>query len=753
MAISLRKRGWLFSRISHWSGILTDIDPGGLKLAQAIKTACAVVVSGFLCHAFATQIPTLTLPDFAKDFPWFSSAFESAKAAKGLPTSLTILGAAITLNFFLLIPGAGWALEFRRMCMAVALSFAILLPVAWIGPAEFGYGDKPMAILWVALIGIGLYLRRWGQIAGNYGLLIILVGLFAMILNPTKAEGFWFAPTILIASLVTFAFRFLTLRPSAINAFRIRARRFLGSANEALETLTREDLTQYADDHPELAKAINTNLRHYWHAVQLSLEQATLENPSIDSRLRAQVVALYRMIMALEVITDSFLRLSASERKVWSADERLSGALKKIRDNLSHPVAIGFPSEAVADPKLESLLDDLLTDQNTTAGQKLQPARIIVGLRRLEKALYDYFQGRSEIESATIPSDNRKIKAEIKRDASRGASRLALQGLIAAAITTGLQFIFALDHAYWATLTVALVLNATVGQTLRRMGRRVLGTAIGVAVAIGLVYLTGDASAPKFIVIFVALVVTFLTVQTHYGIASAGIGLMVTLLIHVGMGASIASMSARAYETFIGAGVALVVALLIVPSYSSDLVRKRLIDFLKDAAEAIKHITGKNDGQSTFSVPLATRLQAILNEAPAIAAEHLSGSEHRRVVSETLSLLDVLVSYIGLFEAGLQLLDLESLPETAKNTLKDLDKRINDAFSQVVARLEHPSPTPSTEDLSIVFPLGQDHMAQAVEGTQTIATKDSLVIIAHVFYGNRIGRALNDLVPVTARIK
>ncbi|MEM0965454.1 MAG: FUSC family protein [Verrucomicrobiota bacterium] len=758
-----RNRGLFVSLASRWFGALVDLDPGGIKFALAAKTIVAVVVTGFLCYGFGSLVPSLSLPDFAKSIPWFSKTFEAAREAKGLPTTLTILGAGMTLNYFFLVQGAGWALEFRRVCIAAAISLAVLFPVSLIGPGDFSYGGQVLTILWVPLIGFGLYLRRWGPTAGSFGIIVVNMGLFAVILNPTKAEGLWFAPTILIAALVTFFFRFLILRPSAVNAFRVLSNRFLGSLNEALATVSDDhfrtrstavgDGQKKASNASEVFKALNPKLRHDWHLVQASLEQATLESPKLESRLRAQVVALYRMVMAFEVMSDAFSQLGPNAFKDWAGADRLLNTLDRIRDKLSHPVTIGFPSESAADPQLEALLDEVLTDQVSPPDQKLQPMRIVIGLQRFEKALNDYFRGHSEIENAAIHDKATEFKDETKRDAARAATRLGLQALVATTITTSLQFLFDLNHAYWATLTVAYVLTATVGQTILRTGRRALGTAIGVVIAIAVVYVFGSAIVPQVIMIMIALVLTIVTLQTKYGIASTGIGILVPLLVHFALGADIATMFARIYETFIGVGVALLATLLIVPTFTSDFLHRKLSAFLKDTAEAFKQISGTNTKHSTFSVPLATRLQAIVDEAPEIEAEQMSAGERRRNISETLSLLDVLVSYIGLFESGRQLLSLDDLPTAIRTTVKDLDARINGAFAQLVELMKQPPTGDSSEKPAAIFPVKEEPISKVVQESVDIPSRESLVIVTHIFTGNRIGGTLNDLVPLITQIK
>lgn len=133
---------------------------------------------------------------------------------------------------------------------------------------------------------------------------------------------------------------------------------------------------------------------------------------------------------------------------------------------------------------------------------------------------------------------------------------MAIQGIVATAITTTLDLVLHLDnHAYWATLTVIFVLGNSVGETYVRVRYRTV-TAIGVAFGLGAVALFSDNVWILAVMCLVCQMISLVTVRDRYDISSAMIGFSVVVALHIVSGLDAHGMVARIYETVIGAGVA-----------------------------------------------------------------------------------------------------------------------------------------------------------------------------------------------------
>ena len=134
------------------------------------------------------------------------------------------------------------------------------------------------------------------------------------------------------------------------------------------------------------------------------------------------------------------------------------------------------------------------------------------------------------------------------------STRLALQGLVGVAIATALDLGFAMDHGYWTTITAFLILSSSLGETLLRGQKRVLGTAIGVFAALAYIWVFGAAG--NLVLGFLsalALGLVIVTMFRFWVMTAVGIGFMVISALHLVEGLQIDAMMARIYETAIGA--------------------------------------------------------------------------------------------------------------------------------------------------------------------------------------------------------
>ncbi|MEM1130144.1 MAG: FUSC family protein [Pseudomonadota bacterium] len=735
-------------RQSPWARIqdvYVDLDPAGLKLALAVKTVLGSAVTVILALYFAKLIPDLSIPEAFPKFYWydaFAARFAAAQQAEGLDQVLPMLAAVITFLSFLLHPVASYRIEMRWFGIIGTSTFVLVSAVGLAGPGSWGYGVAPVSILWVAMITVGIYARRWGPATMQFGLLTAMLGVILVNTNPTYEVGFWFAPTVLIALVVTFVFRFLTIRPSAQRAYRLFAVRFLKEIGQGLQAF--RDLDPDAGG----AAASHRSLRRSWAMFQQFLPIVSLEVPGLKSRFAAQVLGAYRMMIVFYGLADSYAAMSDRQRRALMTDPQMRDGLDALITRFRDPQAVAFPSEGVADTRFADLHDASLAPERAKSIQDLQPARFLAGIRRLEEVLTEVMSARSEIEVSPIPSTD----PDAQGMASRGmAARLALQAFVAASITTALQFIFDLDYAYWATMTVALVLNGKVGHTMVKSFQRTYGTAIGVVIAIALVPLIGGDTWLEVALIGLCMPFVMLTIERNYLLGSAGIGFGVAMLIHVAAGAGVEGMVSRAYETAIGAGVALLAAWLLFPMFSSKANDARLADFL-DRCRAAVEALGRSETKSVIvAQDLTKALRDLQTEFPAIVAERRVLGRSSRGLDEVMILLDVLVSYINQYEST-------RLAPIADELTPEVRARFEALHSRIVRALEDLSGQ-ARDTAANLTPHGGPpfHGLDPRVGDLTLSDPGLSPhalgrVIDHGMAGYRIGETLNDLADALQKL-
>jgi uncharacterized membrane protein YccC len=139
-------------------------------------------------------------------------------------------------------------------------------------------------------------------------------------------------------------------------------------------------------------------------------------------------------------------------------------------------------------------------------------------------------------------------------------------GIVVAA-GTGLGRILGLDHSYWVGLTAVAVLQANnVAFLLRRAANRVAGTIIGVGLA-GLVFAGHPAVIAVVSVAVCAQFVSEVLIPVSYGLSVTFItALALSIYDLAASGAGIGTaVGARVLDTLIGAGLAILLRLVLWP--------------------------------------------------------------------------------------------------------------------------------------------------------------------------------------------
>ncbi|MCL1124627.1 FUSC family protein [Shewanella surugensis] len=153
------------------------------------------------------------------------------------------------------------------------------------------------------------------------------------------------------------------------------------------------------------------------------------------------------------------------------------------------------------------------------------------------------------------------------------ATRQAIQASIAVIVTLSIADAFSLERGIWATLTAILLVSSTFGESIKKAKERVSMTLVGGLIGTGIVlYLQpvlpeeSQVLLATLLFISIGLIVYFL--PRSYAWASFFITLFVVFLFSLLTYWNLSLLLVRAYETLIGALVAVVVSGLIFPNRS-----------------------------------------------------------------------------------------------------------------------------------------------------------------------------------------
>ncbi len=204
----------------------------------------------------------------------------------------------------------------------------------------------------------------------------------------------------------------------------------------------------------------------------------------------------------------------------------------------------------------------------------------------------------------------------MKSQAFRHAIRLALT----LALAVLLYRLLPLNRGYWVPITVLVILRPDFQATFGRGLARVVGTALGIILATGLLIL---AAPDRAHIVGVTLVVGFglalyATLNVNYAIFSVFITAMVVVLLSFFEHAPVAlTLEDRLLNTVVGSAIALG-AYALWPTWQREQVPSVLAQWLIDEREYLRALTipGKDVARARKAVRLSrTNTVAVVNQA------------------------------------------------------------------------------------------------------------------------------------------
>lgn len=176
----------------------------------------------------------------------------------------------------------------------------------------------------------------------------------------------------------------------------------------------------------------------------------------------------------------------------------------------------------------------------------------------------------------------------------RHAVRLSLSLLLGFAVMHATQD----PHGYWILLTIAFVSQPHYAATLTRLGQRLVGTVLGLAMGWALIRLfPGPVLQSVFVVLAGGLF--FGTRQTRYVLATGAVTTLLLLNFHqLGMAQGV--IPARLLDTAIGGGISGLAAWLLLPTWQARQWHRLAAQALQTQADYLREIltqyqSGKQD--------------------------------------------------------------------------------------------------------------------------------------------------------------
>jgi uncharacterized membrane protein YccC len=693
--------------IANRLAALMALDPGGIRLTRGVHLLLVTVASGLVGLVVDNRLDIPETPNFA------------------------LFCGAVALNAFICtVPGTR-----RSETFGLLKNFGIAFGVFGLGVlvdwGDLGLGVWPVEFAWVAAIAFGLYLRRYGPAATQYGLMTMLMFMFVTLANPTREMALWLVLAVAVACVTTFVVFAVAWRPSAVATFRREAVRFQGAVATELDAC-RDKQSQLPAHWAQRA----------WEELVRAGQLALAEAPDERQRLQHVNALALRLLMALKVVTEATLQSAGGPPGEGERREidRLFGDVLKL---LTAAPDCAESMIAECQTALSTLRDDLLADRTLARRDKFHWLRQVIGLMRMIVSVDGLRRTTAGIgEPSTAPAPAPTPGPSASKAARNMGCRLALQGLVAAGTTVALAYIFDLDHAYWATMTVFIVLSASLGATIKRTIERAFGTTVGVLIALGVVFLLGDEFVLEIVLVSLATIPIFVLVERHYMITAGLIGFLVVLVLHMVEGVGIDGMTARLYQTAIGAGLALLAAWLVFPIHAVDNVKPLVRRLLDDCREALVSV---RDGAAMPAVNIVQRqtdAQALANELVSLNSERLMSRRHGMESARLQAHADAVAGYLALYVLTLQNLRSAEISPSVRRLQRELTDRI---AAELSSDLDSPILPGDAHDLI-------EKWQAAVPLDGSIPSRDALVVVEELYYGRKLIETLAGLKSAVASL-
>ena len=607
-----------------WLDWLDATDPGQLRLRMAceIVLAIGVVIAAEWLFVRATGALQVAIPPRTP----------AATAGQLWMLNHALLVIAMMLGAILaMISGFGIGMFSKARDQLVTILFLPLPMLALLAVGLTVHVRVISLALLAVVLAIGTYCRRFGP-RGFMGGMLAFMGAFLgfFIQDYVKLGQFgWLAAEIAVGvvAMIVVHFAFFPPRPEAAvrrmqRSYGARARALASEVAEVYEAAARSGQSE-GDGREErrlqrqllrlneAALLIDAQLSPA--AVPAGWSAAALHQRLFDAEFGLSNVARFALALARRRLpAPASALIVAALRGVRDADLTAvfdsAEAIRQLLDDhdpavtpddrvLLHRFATSVtdlgtalrafrlypasqpPDDAMLDDAMldDAVLDDTLLDD--TGSEDFQPQVATFG---------GWLPGSATVAAAA--SQERGGRGLIERIRLAPYARIAIQmgiavggAIIAGDALSGRRF-------YWAVIAAFITFMGanTAGEQMRKGVFRVLGTVVGVLVGALLAHLVGDVVWLQVVVVLVSLFLGLYLFRVNYAFMVVAITVMVSQLYVELDEFSNSLLLLRLAETSVGAGVAILTVLLVLPLHVGRVARvaaRQQVEALADLAD------------------------------------------------------------------------------------------------------------------------------------------------------------------------
>lgn len=308
--------------------------------------------------------------------------------------------------------------------------------------------------------------------------------------------------------------------------------------------------------------------------------------------------------------------------------------------------------------------------------------------------------------------DLKKLKANFsfKSPIFRHSLRLTLTMLIGFIIGNVIE----MQQPYWILLTVVVIMRPSYGLTKERTKHRVVGTLIGAAIGVGIVFLTQNPIVYAIIAAS-SLIIGFSLVKNNYRNAAAFITVYVIFMYALINPNILTVIKFRVFDTLIGSLLAFVGNYFFWPAWESKNIKEFFSNSLESFLEFFKEIDKLYHvkGEASTAYKLA-RKEAFLQVGNLNAAyqrliqEPKSKQENSAIIYELMTIINTNLSSLSALGMYIRTNETGKAPEHFEIYVKHILSNLEIAIS-ILNEKENTSINLETEELALATKNYEDY--------------------------------------------
>jgi uncharacterized membrane protein YccC len=703
----------LYERARNWT---IGSDPGLLRLRMATRST----------GALATALLVL---------------FALTKAT-GHSVTVALLGALITMVSARSVNEPDPHRQRVTMALLPLPSAASITAAALVTPHPV-VGD----VLFVVVVFIAVYLRRFGPRGTALGMVTFMSYFFSLYLRAKFSELPWLIGATVIGTLCTFVWATFLMpdRPESVLRENIRSLR----ARMAIVVDTTADLVRGRRDDERSQRRLRIR------AVKLN-ETALMVQAQIEERVNPGAL---------------WPGVSGEDLAMWLFDaeltvERLATAGARAADADMPPATraelantVTMLSRAIRTPHSHGLRQAAERAQHL-----LDQCPDELPVRRLALAVVDTAKATAEVRARierveTAQETVSPSPPEPQRQTGMlQSTRQAIQVAVAATLAIVVGELLSPSHWYWAAIAAFVIFAGTNSwaETLDKGWQRLLGTVLGVPSGVLVATLVSGNTVASLAMIFVCLFCAFYFMKVTYSLMTFWISTMLALMYGLLGEFTFSLLLLRIEETAIGAVIGIAAAMLVLPINTRTRIRNDAHTFFLTLSDLVEEsVDSLLDGEPAAPLTETARqlgrdLQQFRTTAKPLSAG-IAGLAGRRTMRHGLRMLNACDRYARILvrSSGTRIETSAELAEAIHSTATQIRRNID----VLIAALEFDQPAtvfPSTDFIDAAESLARQHDDATSERARLLSALHALRQIDRVVINSAIDLGADSRVPLSS---